>query len=402
MSDILGDNQTFIYLPLAAGLISLSIKSLSGGLSYLAHFRRSLSGGNSPKGNPRVSVLIPVRGVDDGLRENMAAVLDQEYPSFDVTIIADDFSDPALAELSSEIESGRLRVHISEKAEGQSGKISKLMSAVASLPEATEVILFADSDARPSSHWMSALVRELDREGIGASTGYRWFLPTGPSLATEIRSSWNASVASVLGADPSGNFCWGGSTAIKRSLFESLGIAERWRGALSDDYVIMRTMRDAGLGIAFVPAAMTASIENCGLRGLLEFTTRQMKITRVYAPKFWILSLISSLIHCLVVSWSIALIALSSDEFLRTSAVLTLALVWGLGVAKARLRMMAMGLAMPQHRDRLKRQMKWQLILWTVTPFVFLYNCLAALVSREVTWRGIRYRMVSPSETEII
>lgn len=402
MADILGHIHDFIYLLLAAGLISLSVKSLSGGFSYLAHFQRNLSADVAPEGNPRVSVLIPVRGVDEGLRENIDAVLGQEYPSFDVTVIADDVSDPALEELSPEIEAGRVRVHISEKAGGQSGKISKLMSAVASLPEETEVILFADSDARPSRHWMSALVRELDKEGIGASTGYRWFLSSEPNVATEIRSSWNASVASVLGENPSGNFCWGGSTAIKRSRFESLGIAESWRGALSDDYVIMRTMRGVGLGIAFVPAAMTASIENCDLRGLMEFTTRQMKITRVYAPKFWILSLISSLIYCIVVSWSIALIALSSDDLMRTVAVLTLALVWGLSVGKARLRMTAMCLAIPQHRDRLKRQMKWQLILWTVTPFVFLYNCLAALVSREVTWRGIRYRMVSPNETEVI
>lgn len=402
MDESLGHIHDFLYLLLATCLVSLSLRSLSGGFSYLEHFRRELSADDSSYTSPHVSVLVPVRGVDEGLLENIEAVLAQDYSSFDVTVITDDVSDPALAELAGLIASGMLRVHISEKIQGQSGKISKLISAVESLPAATEVILFADSDARPSRRWMSALVSALDEEGIGASTGYRWFFSAKPSVATELRSSWNASVASVLGHDVRNNFCWGGSTAIKRSVFEALGIAKSWRGALSDDYVVMRKMREAGLGIAFVPAAMTASIENCDFRGLIEFTTRQMKITRVYASKFWVLSLVSSFIHCVVVSWSIFLLAVSPEHFLRSAAILTLALVWGLGLGKVRLRMSAMRLAMPEYQDRLTSQMRWQSILWTITPYVFLYNCLVALVSREVVWRGIRYRMVSPNETEVL
>jgi hypothetical protein len=90
------------------------------------------------------------------------------------------------------------------------------------------------------------------------------------------------------------NFCWGGATAINRATFERLGIREKWRGTLSDDFTVTRALHEAGLDIHFVPHALTPSIEDCSWRELFEFTTRQMKITRVYSPNLWVLSFIGS------------------------------------------------------------------------------------------------------------
>jgi len=402
METVSGHIHDILYTLFAVGLVSLSVLSLRGGFSYLRHFLQRLGSQAFYESSPRASVLVPVRGIDEGLLENVEAMLAQDYPSFDVTVIANDEDDAALAELSDLIAARKLRVHIAEKQDGQSGKVSKLSSATSALPDETKVIVFADSDARPSPSWLRSLVDALGDDGVGAATGYRWFFASSPSLAMEVMASWNASVASVLGSDPAKNFCWGGSTAIRKDLFESLDIASRWKGALSDDYVIMRALRDAGLGIVFVPGAMTASIENCGFGGVMEFTTRQMKITRVYAPEFWLPALIGSSIYCLVISWSIALLILSTDEFIRILAGVTLAAVWGLSVGKASLRMKAIRLAMPAHADRLRRQNKWQLVLWAVTPFIFLYNCGIAWVSREIVWRGIRYKMHSPQKTEVL
>jgi len=390
------------YLVIATGLLLISFKSLKGGFSFLTHFKNAIREKAPSESSPHVSVFIPVRGVDEGLKENINAIVNQNYPSFDVTVICDDMQDSALEELSELIESKRLQLKITERVPTQSGKISKLIGAVSSLSEDTEVIVFADSDARPGTQWLRSLVDALEEEGIGASTGYRWFFSSSPSIATEIRSSWNASVSSVLGIDVKKNFCWGGSTAIKRKTFDSLGIADKWHGALSDDYVLTSAIHEAGLGIAFVPMAMTASVENCSFLGLMEFTTRQMKITRVYAPRFFFPALIGSAVHCVGVIWSVAILLLSSDELMRLTAALALSLVWGLSVGKAGLRVSAMSLVMPEHSAKLVRQRRWQMILWAVTPFVFLYNCIVALLSREITWRGIRYRMISPNKTEVL
>ena len=402
MEVVVKNLHDIVFVFLALGLLAMSLKSLIGGFSFLSYFRSFTASLTTSDSSPHVSILIPVRGVDEGLKENIEAILDQEYHSFEVTVICDEESDAAFDELSDLIATKKISVKITDRVEGQSGKITKLISGVSSLSSVAEVVVFADSDARPGRLWLRSLVDALDGENIGAATGYRWFFSSSSSIATEIRSSWNASVASVLGADPKKNFCWGGSTAIRRDRLVSLDIVNKWRGALSDDYVMMKAIRDAGLGIAFVPTAMTASIENCDFRGLMEFTTRQMKITRVYAPSFWIPALIGSAIHCLVVIWSFAILLFSSDEIIRVFTILTLSLVWGFSVGKAGLRMSAMEIVMPKHFERLLSQRKWQMLLWSVTPFIFLYNCGAALFSREIVWRGIRYRMISPNETEVL
>jgi hypothetical protein len=43
-----------------------------------------------------------------------------------------------------------------------------------------------------------------------------------------------------------------------------------------------------------------------------------------------------------------------------------------------------------------------QLTLWLITPAVFLYNSVAAGLSRRLTWRGTKYELKSPTETVII
>ena len=129
-----------------------------------------------------------------------------------------------------------------------------------------------------------------------------------------MNSVWNASIASALGPNTSSNFCWGGSMAIRRDTFERLDMREKWRGTLSDDFAVTRTMDEANLPIVFVPQAMTAAVESCTFRGMIEFTTRQMKITRVYAPNLWLLSFVGSGLFNAVMIASILIAALSRRQ----------------------------------------------------------------------------------------
>ena len=58
-----------------------------------------------------------------------------------------------------------------------------------------EVLVFVDSDARPEKSWLKKLVAPLADETLGASTGYRWFLPVRPAGVDERRQR------RALGAD---------------------------------------------------------------------------------------------------------------------------------------------------------------------------------------------------------
>ena len=161
--------------------------------------------------------------------------------------------------------------------------------------------------------------------------------------------------------------------------------------------------RSCGLPIVFVPGAMTVTVEDCSFAGLLEFTTRQMKITRVYAQPLWLMSFIGSGIFMAVLLASMAIVIFSKANNVKVwAALLTLVLVSFFSIGKAWLRLSAVKLALPDYKADLNRQFWTQNTLWALTPAIFSYNCVAALFSRRLTWRGTTYELKSPVETVII
>jgi cellulose synthase/poly-beta-1,6-N-acetylglucosamine synthase-like glycosyltransferase len=393
----------FAFLVLLQSLISLR-----GGLRYLAFFRRELEA-KRPLYLPFASVIVPCRGLDQGLRPNLAALFAQHYPVYEIVFVSDRSDDPALAvaeELSRAFGGETVapaRFVVAGRATESGQKVHNLLAAAAEADAASEVFVFVDTDARPRVDWLRSLVAPLADESVGAATGYRWFLPVRGGLASHLRSVWNASIASALGADVRRNFCWGGSTAIRRATFDRLRMRERWRGTLSDDYALTRTLQEAKLPIRFVPACLTASLEDCSARELLEFTTRQLKITRVYAPQLWRIVLISNLLFVAVFFGGVALA--SARAALGLSFAWPLALVcviFMLGMWKAFFRLRAVALVLDEYHAELRAGLWAHLLMWPLTAALFLYNALAAALSRRIVWRGIVYELKSPTETAII
>ena len=191
--------------------------------------------------------------------------------------------------------------------------------------------------------------------------------------------------------------------AIRRETFERIEMREKWRGTLSDDFAITRAMNGANLPICFVPQALTASVEDCSIAGLFEFTTRQMKITRTYAPKLWIMSFFGSGLFNAVIIAALLIVILSRQNDLAVIVSLaTLVFVAFFSIGKAWLRLKAVRLVLTDYAVQLRRQAWTQNTLWLLSPALFFYNSFAAWLSRRMTWRGTTYELKSPSETVII
>lgn len=385
-------------------LVFLSYRSLINGIAYLRYFRKELARPLSGF-TPFVSIIVPCRGVDEGLEQNLRALVDQDYPDYEVIFVVSDESDPAVLVIKALLDEAGIStmLAVAPKAKLSGQKVENLREAVLHCSGGTEILVFTDSDARPPADWLRHLVAPLENEDVGAATGYRWFISKIPTFASELRSAWNASIATALGPNAKSNFCWGGSTAIRREVFERLDIRGKWSGTLSDDFTVTRTLKGAGLPIVFVPRALVATIENCTLHEMLEFTTRQMKITRVYAPALWLTSLFGSGLFSFVLIAAFLLMVLSPQKDVSVAvAGLMIMLVAAFSIGKSWLRLEAVKLALPEYRRYLRRQFWPQNTLWLITPVLFFYNCLAALASRRLTWRGITYQLKSPHETVII
>lgn len=398
----------WVFYFFAALLLWQGVVSLLGGVRYLAFVRREMST-TRPPFTPFASIIAPCRGLDQGLRDNLDALFRQDYPAYEIIFVtdrADDASLPVVEDVCNEWKHStqtKTRIVIAGEATLSGQKVHNLCAAVEQVDAASEVLVFVDTDARPRPVWLRSLVAPLADERIGATTGYRWFIPVKGGAASQLRSVWNASIASALGARTDRNFCWGGSTAITRRTFNQLDMLTEWRGTLSDDFALMRALRRARLPIHFVPACLTASLEDCGFRELLEFTTRQLKITRVYASAFWKAVLLGSLLFVLVFFGGLALVLTRAAMGLTYAVPLAfLVSIYALGIAKAALRWRAVSLPLADYAAQLRKGLLPHLLLWPLASLLYLYNALCAAFSRRIEWRGITYELKSPAETVII
>jgi cellulose synthase/poly-beta-1,6-N-acetylglucosamine synthase-like glycosyltransferase len=396
----------FVFYFFAAISIWLGVLSLRSGLRFARFVRQQLIA--PPNAYcPAVTIIAPCRGIDQGFAENVGALLRQEYAQYEVLFVTEKELDEAVAIIEStrlSIQSKVAKVHFAVAGEavncGQ--KVHNLRHAAEVSPK-TEVLVFVDSDARPAPNWLRSMVSPLADTSIGAATGYRWFVPVRGGFASNLRSVWNASIASALGEDRHRNFCWGGSTAIRRSVFEDLRIRDQWRGSVSDDFTMTRVLQEAKLPVQFVPMCLVPSFEDCSWRELLTFTNRQLKITRVYAPHLWKPLFVGSAIFNLTFFGGLGIVIASvlagSPAYL---AITLLLLIFLLGALKSGLRFRVVNEVMAKQSHKLNRGLLAHVLLWPMASLLQLVNCFVATISQRIVWRGITYELKSPNETVII
>lgn len=387
-----------LYYFLAVVSCWFGLQSLLSGIRYAAYVRRETSR-PLPDFQPFVSVIAPGRGLEPGLIDNLRPLVTQDYPRYEVLFVFDALDDPAI-KIVDELKRPFTRTIIAGSATDSGQKVHNLRVAVNEVDPQSEVLVFVDTDARPAQDWLRKLVAPLADETLAASTGYRWFIPDRGGIASRLRSVWNASVASALGSDTAKNFCWGGSTAIRLSTFTSLNVSERWRGSVSDDFTITHVLKEAKLPIHFTPLCLVASVGDCDFRELIEFTTRQIKITRVYASHLWLPLLLGSALFAIAFFGGLILLILQIMKILSPTLFLPLVLliIFTLGAAKSLIRFRAVsGVLQTTTPDMLAH-----IFFWPFASLIYLYNAIVAGFSRRIKWRGITYELKSSREAVII
>ena len=193
-----------IFYFFAAISICLGLVSLRGGVRFVRYVHAEL-GKDYPEFMPFATVFVPCRGLDEDLKENVSAIFAQDYPAFEIVFVTDRADDPALAIIEAARRSfadksgPTMRFVISGPATDSGQKVHNLRIAVAEADPQSVVFVFVDTDARPSANWLHYLVRPLQDPDLGATTGYRWFIPVRGGVASHLRSVWNAAIASALG-----------------------------------------------------------------------------------------------------------------------------------------------------------------------------------------------------------
>ncbi len=283
-------------------------------------------------------------------------------------------------------------------------KVNNLSAAVPQAADGFEVyrvcgFRWASRDGTGWRDWS----RRCQDEQLGAVTTFRWFFPQSGGFWSALASAWNAPAATYLG-EHRNNFCWGGGTAIRRDRFEQCNVLEFWNGSVSDDF---------SLTACFAPSRMLRSssrrsawCRRCLIAmrpALLEFTNRQIIITRVYESRLWSLGGLAHALYCGAVLLGVGLFVGNLLPERRPYILLLLALVPPvLSMGRGVLRLAALMEVLPDWKSKLLADGWIWTFLAALAPFLALWNTVVALFSSRIRWRGIRYRLLSPGQTRIL
>ncbi len=357
---------------------------------------------------PPAAVILPLKGIDPGLRENLMSVLSQDHPDLQFVFAFESADDPAYAvveELVREAEDVHpglsLQMVVAGISQQCSQKITNQLAALAQIEDRVEHLVFLDSDARPNEKFVRHLVAPLSDETIGATTGYRWYHPDKAGFSGMLCSTWNAGAFQAI-VDPLLSFAWGGAMAISRDSFNKSGVEQAWQNSVTDDLSLTRAIKQYGLKIRFVPECVPITYEQPRFFETLEFTSRQMLIARIYHPAVW---WVASIIHPLIIGfifygtvhlglwlWS------GQSEWLTGVGALALLPFF---LASTYWLVVSGRDWMPEIAPVIY-QRRWFYVL--MAPFASLLSChntVRNLLTRKISWRGIDYELVSSQKTVV-
>jgi cellulose synthase/poly-beta-1,6-N-acetylglucosamine synthase-like glycosyltransferase len=353
---------------------------------------------------PRTAVFCPCKGIEPALERNLTALTEFDYQNYEIFFILASGSDPAFSIVKRVAQNSRPKAHmiIAGPPEDCGEKVNNLRVAIEQLPEDFEFLAFADSDGRPGKSWLKRLIAPLNDSRLGATTTMRWLIPNRSNFATALLAAWNAPIVTML-SEKGKNFCWGGGTAIRRTVFDQAQVLEQWRSSVSDDYSMTRALARVGRSIMFLPECLTVSYAETNFPGLLEFTNRQILITKVYARETWLPAALTHLLYCVTVILGIYLTL--SNVFATLPAfhlaVLTFLPVL-LAIIRSALRVAGVTEALPGVRPQIMSLAWIYLLLTCVVPFLYLVNFAASLITRKTRWRGVTYELIAPEHTRIL
>lgn len=387
--------------------IALGLYSLWEGSEWLRMVRRRLAS-HAGFYAPVAAVICPCKGNEPGLEENLTALTRFDYPNYEIYFSLATSLDPALKVIERVKAASERSVHIflAGPATDCSQKVHSLRRAVESLPEKFDAFVFVDSDVRLPRGWLSKLVAPLEDARIGATTAYRWLIPSGAkgggNLSSAMGSAWNAAVATLLGKARE-NFCWGGGTAIRKKNFNDAQVIEAWEGAASDDFAMTSALRAAGKAIVFCPECLAPTVHPWTTASMMEFTNRQILITRVYSPERWILGAAAHLSYSITLVYAAVVVGIliGADDPWVQPALMALVIPL-LAAMKGALRTVAVSELLPDWKVQLHRSSWVWTVLAPIVPFLFSWNFVASLLTRRIRWRGILYELVSPNETRVL
>ena len=329
---------------------------------------------------PSVTVIVPIRGVDQNLEGNVRSILSQDYDGpVKFVFVLDDLNDPAYRVIEGLVKNLRnVKVVLSQGA----GKGYALSTGLKYAD--TDVVVFADSDIYVHGDWLRALVNAL-KLGFLAATTYRFYVPLRRiNAASLLRASFNMIGFTAMQSSAS-RFTWGGSTAIWRWLLDKYNVEYYLKHYLSDDYVLTHIVHREGGSIAFIPEATVLTLEDVGLRDAFNWSVRQLWYVKVYGFRGFELYIGIYTVYAITLPLAVASFIASGQ-----SAVLAIGLLpYVVGVFKDFIRVSGLRGLGKFYESKISVKYAALLALTSIPNVYFSwFASMKTLATKRINWRG--------------
>jgi ceramide glucosyltransferase len=338
-----------------------------------------------PRSWPQLALIVPVAGSPPGLAERLEALLQQDYPDYQVIFATRDREDPATGIIASLIQGqSRARLVVAGPAQHCGQKNYNLLAGVQLAGEDPEILAFCDSNQKAPADFLRLLAAPVARGDAAVSSGYHHIIPGDDRLATwgravSVLTLFHTKAVSWL------NQPWGGATAIRRELFNSLGVDRLWAETVVDDVSLAARLIQDRIPVGLSRGADLATpVSGETFTSWQSWLFRQWIYLKYYLPGSWLAA--GALLYLLTAFTLVSAVRLLLDPWAWGSPLTLLLALAFLAV------LINLALSMRCQHPRPCSRLLWLAAFFSslgMAAWVHFKTCL----TQKIAWRGTVYQV---------
>ena len=350
---------------------------------------------SAPQGRtqwPRVALIIPCKGLDPNLRDNLRRHFHHDYPEYRIVFSVADAADPACKIIDELIRTETHRpaaLVIAARLPHCVEKASNQIAALRAIGPDVEVIVCSDSDGLPrDAHWLRSLVAGLD--DCSLVSGFRWYVPSRGSLTGFVQSAFDSGWCLLHAL---GKTTWGGAMTFRRETAERLHYEDHLSRAITDDLALQACTHRAGERTDFTPGGMVLSEPAERFGDFFRWAVRQSQLVRLVTPWIWLMGFAAANVYAAFFVLSMALLLVPDSTWGRALPVSAFGIAAVFYLGRGLLTYRVARALLPEHTERIAR-LRW-VYYWAIPLADLLAPIVAyaSLWSRTIRWRGVAYRI---------
>lgn len=335
------------------------------GLTYIATVRSERERYAGTHDSP-VLVIVPCRGNDYSLADNLASIKSQDYANYRVLAVVDSEDDEALEAIR---KSGMDWILSSDGCRECSGKVRAISTAISANPDFS-IYVIADSDILVRPDWLRTLVSPLGSKKYGISTSFPYFNPVG-GFWSRVKLVWGFVGMGMMESRLT-RFGWGGSLAFRKELLDGKRM-DFFRSYVSDDVALTKLCKEEGMKISYVKEAMPLINSPDDFSTFMEWANRQTALS-IYSTR--------NVLYYGLTFYGATILLFISAIFLTAFVDLFFAVF-----------LIPAFINGARASARAGRMRVSAFLISLLVPFIYFYNLVKASRMETISWRGRDYSL---------